>query len=85
VLSIANRDPAKFGATADDFDPSRSELDEMVGWNGALSAPHQYPRICPGQAMSLVVIKSVLGLIKEVCTPHTPSAHAPPHSTATPP
>jgi len=65
VLSIANRDPSKFGSP-DHFDPSRSELDEMVGWNGALSAPHQYPRICPGQAMSLVVVKSIVGLIKEV-------------------
>jgi len=65
VLSIANRDPAHFDK-ADVFDPSRSNLKDMIGWNGALSKPADYPRICPGQAMSVAIIQAVVGLAEEV-------------------
>jgi len=65
VLSIANRDPAQFDEP-NTFNPKRHNLDSMVAWNGALDQPNQYPRICPGQAMSVVVIQSIVGLVQEM-------------------
>ena len=65
VLSIANRDPTKF-PSPNTFDPSRDNLDDMLGWNGALSKPNEYPRICPGQAISMVVIKAICSTLEDV-------------------
>ena len=65
VLSIANRDPAKF-RQPDAFDPARAELDDMLGWNGALSSPADYPRICPGRDMSIVIVEAIVGLAEDV-------------------
>ena len=38
----------------------------IVGWNGALDDPSKYPRICPGQELSVAVIQTVISLVKEV-------------------
>jgi len=66
VLSIANRDPAKFTAP-NAFDPSRANLDDMVGWNGAISGgSKQYPRFCPGQKLSVTVIETICSFLDEV-------------------
>ena len=65
VLSIANRDPAKFDEP-DKLNPSRANLDDMLGWNGALSNPSAYPRICPGRYLSIVVIKAIVGMCEDV-------------------
>jgi len=65
VLSIANRDPSKF-PSPNTFDPKRDNLDDMLGWNGALSKPEEYPRICPGQAISMVVIKAICSTLEDV-------------------
>ena len=54
VLSMANRDPAVFD-NPNTFDPARPNLDKMLGWNGALDDPSKYPRICPGQELSVAV------------------------------
>ena len=34
--------------------------------NGALDDPSKYPRICPGQELSVAVIQTVISLVKEV-------------------
>ena len=65
VLSMANRDPAVFD-NPNAFDPARPNLDKMLGWNGALDDPSKYPRICPGQELSVAVIHTVISLVKEV-------------------
>ena len=65
VLSMANRDPAVFD-NPNTFDPARPNLDKMLGWNGALDDPSKYPRICPGQELSVAVIQTVISLVKEV-------------------
>ena len=65
VLSIANRDEQTF-AQPQLFDPNRLNLDDMIGWNGALSAPEAYPRICPGRTMSMVIIEAVVGMVEDV-------------------
>ena len=65
VLSIANRDESKFPSPST-FDPTRANLDDMLGWNGQLSAPAEYPRICPGRDMSIAIIRAVVGLVEEV-------------------
>lgn len=65
VLSVANRDPGQFESPGV-FNPSRANLDSMVGWNGALDRPEDYPRICPGQQMSVAIIKAIVGLVEEV-------------------
>jgi len=66
VLSMANRDEAKWGPTANTFDPSRADLEDMVGWNGPLSDRASAPRFCPGHDISMEVIAAVTGLLKEV-------------------
>lgn len=65
MLSLANRDPGQF-ASPDKFDPSRSNLRSMVGWNGRLDEPAKFPRICPGRDVSIEVIKAVIGMLPEV-------------------
>jgi len=65
VLSMANRDPSVFD-NPNAFDPARPNLDKMLGWNGALDDPSKYPRICPGQELSVAVIQTVISLVKEV-------------------
>jgi len=66
VLSIANRDPTKFD-NPDAFDSARSNLDDMLGWNGAISGGEaEYPRFCPGFKISLAVIQAVVGLLDDV-------------------
>jgi len=68
VLSVANRDPGKFNQP-NIFDPTRSNIDDMLGWNGALSNQNDYPRICPGQAMSITIVKAICALLDDVGTP----------------
>ncbi len=67
-LSIvsANRDPAVFGHTADEFDPTRPELDQLVTWNGLEKGHHERqsrarpPRHCPGHDFSIGVVMEVV-------------------------
>ena len=66
VLSVANRDPAKFEAP-NTFNPSRANLDEMLGWNGTIAGgAAQYPRFCPGQKLAIVVIQTICSLLQEL-------------------
>ena len=36
----------------------------MLSWNGALENPEQYPRFCPGQQMSMIIVKAILRAIQ---------------------
>lgn len=38
----------------------------MLSWNGALSEPGAYPRFCPGQQLSMAIVKAILGSIDEL-------------------
>lgn len=63
TLSMANRDPTVF-ANPDVFDPSRTELNMALTWNGAFGTPDDekvYPRICPGRYLSLDVALALVG------------------------
>jgi len=66
VLSMANRDSSKWGPTANDFDPSRKDLTDLLTWNGALSNRAAAPRICPGQELSMEVMTAITGTLAEV-------------------
>eukprot|EP00325_Prymnesiales_sp_UTEX-LB-985_P005450 CAMPEP_0174704850 /NCGR_PEP_ID=MMETSP1094-20130205/8284_1 /TAXON_ID=156173 /ORGANISM="Chrysochromulina brevifilum, Strain UTEX LB 985" /LENGTH=351 /DNA_ID=CAMNT_0015902941 /DNA_START=542 /DNA_END=1597 /DNA_ORIENTATION=- len=65
VLSIANRDPAEFD-NPNHFNPARPNINNMLGWNGAISNPTCYPRFCPGHWMSVALMKSIVCLLDEV-------------------
>ena len=41
-------------------------LKKMLSWNGALEEPAKYPRFCPGQQISLTIVKAILGSIEEL-------------------
>ena len=38
----------------------------MMSWNGALDKPAAYPRFCPGQEVSMLIIRAILGSIDEL-------------------
>jgi len=57
VMASANRDPAVF-QDPNKFNPSRSELGDMLSWNGRLKDVEAgnrtaAPRLCPGHCLSL--------------------------------
>jgi cytochrome P450 len=60
-----NRDAAVF-STPNTFDPKRKELYKLLSWNGSLEQPDKYPRFCPGQQLSLIIIRAILGSIDEL-------------------
>merc|ERR1719215_1437607 len=70
VMASANRDPAVF-QDPNKFNPSRSELGDMLSWNGRLKDVEAgnrtaAPRLCPGHCLSLklgaLVCASFMGL-----------------------
>ena len=60
-----NRDPKVF-SSPNAFDPGREDLHKMLSWNGALEEPKAYPRFCPGQELSMIILKAILGSIEEL-------------------
>ena len=68
-----NRDAAVFAAP-NTFDPARADLHKMLSWNGALEAPAEYPRFCPGQQLSMIMVKAILGSIDELKDTHLEGA-----------
>ena len=64
-ITAANRDPTVF-AEPNTFNPARKNLKKMLSWNGALEEPAKYPRFCPGQQISLTIVKAILGSIEEL-------------------
>ena len=64
-LAGPNRDPAAFDAP-NTFNPARKDLYRMMSWNGALEKPGAYPRFCPGQEVSMLIIRAILGSIDEL-------------------
>ena len=64
-LAGPNRDPAVFDAP-NTFNPMRKDLQRMLSWNGALEAPADFPRFCPGQQLSMIILRAILGSIDEL-------------------
>ena len=58
-----NRDPAVF-TEPNTFNPQRKDLYSLLSWNGALHSPEQYPRFCPGQQISMIIVKAILNSIE---------------------
>ena len=45
---------------------ARKDLYALLSWNGALNDPAAYPRFCPGQQLSMAIVKAILGSIDEL-------------------
>ena len=60
-----NRDPKVF-EQPNRFHPARKDLYKLLSWNGSLEEPHKYPRFCPGQKLSMIMIEAILGTIDEL-------------------
>ena len=60
-----NRDPTVFDKP-NEFNPARPDLYKLLSWNGALEDPAKFPRFCPGQELSMIMIKTILGCIDEL-------------------
>ena len=71
TIATANRDVKFFGGKsksrsyADEFDPTRENLDKILSWNGVESevAKGNAPRGCPGHDLSQNLAKEVVGHI----------------------
>merc|ERR1712129_384767 len=60
TIALANRDPGVF-VDPDVFDPTRSNLDQALTWNGQLGSEEKaYPRICPGRHLSLHLCRAII-------------------------
>ena len=60
-----NRDPTKF-KEPNHFNPARTDIGNMLSWNGALEDPAAFPRFCPGQKLSMIMCRAVLSSIVEL-------------------
>ena len=64
-LAGPNRDPQVF-ARPNRFDPARKDLRKLLSWNGPLDEAAACPRFCPGQELSMIVVRAILGSIDEL-------------------
>ena len=64
-LAGPNRDPRVF-ARPNRFDPARKDLRKLLSWNGPLDEAAACPRFCPGQELSMIVVRAILGSIDEL-------------------
>ena len=64
-LAGPNRDPSVF-YQPNLFDPSRANLRKLLSWNGPLDEAAKCPRFCPGQELSMIVVRAILDSIEEL-------------------